>query len=185
MRISIHKALVPLCFTLGSLINSALAQEEEFHAPKFEKVNIGESGATVYFPKNDSFQFEMALSEDGSKVYVGEIEEGDFTYGLIFVKFEGFTLDTMEDRESTLIAYLDFLKASSSIVTSAGYGGGHQLARDESAEGIIDFWMDEIGFEWSITGWVRSDAMAVMYIYGAETYPNYSVSQFFFNGLTF
>lgn len=159
--------------------------DKEFHAPKFVKYSIGESGASAYFPENDDLGLEITTSEDGSTLYTAEVRSEDYGYGIILVKFNGFTLDTAEDRENTLEGYLDYLQESFAIMSSAGYGKGHRLARDESAEGMIDFWMDTDGDEWSVTGWVKPDGLAVMFIYGPESYPNYSVSEFFFNGITF
>lgn len=171
---------------LLALPNLSFSQdEEEFTAPKFEKIEIGESGATAYFPETDSLESDISFSEDGSAVYSAGVQAGDYYYGLIIAQFAGFTLDTKEDRESTLVAYLDYLQEVNGILYSAGYGMGHVLATDESVEGIIDFWVDGDGDEWAVTGWVQQDAIAVLYILGPGTYPNYSVSKFFFNGVTF
>jgi hypothetical protein len=173
-----------LCYM--ALANQGFSQdEEEFIAPKFEKVDLGESGATAYLPESDSLVTSVDLSEDGSKVFTAGVQAGDYYYGIILAQFAGFTLDTKEDRENTLIAYLDYLQEMNSIMYSAGYGMGHALATDESVEGVIDFWVDAEGDEWAVTGWVQPDAIAVMYILGPGTYPNYTLSKFFFNGISF
>lgn len=174
-----------ICFI--SLSNSRVfAQEDtEFVTPHFEKQTIGSSTSTAYFPDEMELIVTENLSEDGSMVYTCETTAGNFSYGVALVKFKDFTLDTKEEREMMLTDYLDFLKNVFSIESFAGYGTGHQLATDESVEGIIDFWRDADGDEWSINAWVRNDGLAVMFIYGPEEYPNYSVSQFFFNSLKF
>lgn len=176
-----------LVFLLSGLCStfSQAQSDSSFVAPKFVKMYIGDSGSSAYFPNDDTLSVTMELSEDSSKVYTAEVPSGNFHYGIILVEFNNFTIDTKEDREQILVSYLDYLKQTFSIVSSAGYGLGHTLARDESVEGVIDFWLDEDGDEWSINGWVRPDGLAVMFIYGPEEYPNYSLSKFFFNGLEF
>ncbi len=178
------RTLLLLPALLLSAMNFAQS-DDEFHAPRFVKYPVGESGASVYFPESEDLVFDLSYSEDSSKIFTGDVPAGDFHYALILVQFEGFTFDTEEERDALLVSYLDHLQSTYSIVSSAGYGKGHRLARDESAEGIIDFWLDEDGDEWSVKAWVKPTGIAVMCIYGPESFPNPSVSEFFFNGITF
>lgn len=155
-------------------------------APKFARYNISDSGCKIFLPAKPD-PVTMDYSPDTSKVYTIECLDSTyksfFHFGSIVVDLK----DTLKDGEveDMLIAYLDYLKTAFNITEAAGYGKGHTLSTHPSAKGVIDFWKDKDGDEWSIKAWGDRHILFVMFIYGPKEYPNYNVKEVFFNGARF
>jgi len=170
-------------FLFLSLIG--VAQEtEEFHAPRYSKQVIGESGVSLYLPQSEDIGLEKSFSDDSSEVYTLEVEEGGFHYAGIVVKLNGTTLETYEDRESMLINYMDYLQSAFSITEVAGYGKGHTLESAPEAVGVIDYWYDGED-EWAVKGWATKTHLVILMLYGADEYPSITSQSLFLNGARF
>ncbi len=170
-------------FLFLSLIG--VAQEtEEFHAPRYSKQVIGESGVSLYLPQSEDIGLEKSFSDDSSEVYTLEVEEGGFHYAGIVVKLNGTTLETYEDRESMLINYMDYLQSAFSITEVAGYGKGHTLESAPEAVGVIDYWYDGED-EWAVKGWATKTHLVILMLYGANEYPSITSQSLFLNGARF
>ncbi|MBK8558079.1 MAG: hypothetical protein IPL65_21095 [Lewinellaceae bacterium] len=162
---------------------SLLAQD--FTAPRFVKTAVGETGCFAYLPQ-DMPEFEMNPSEDGAEVYTAEVTVGDFAYSCIGVKFsEPFSDSSPDDMEALLESYLDFLKDAFEIEGSAGYGHGHTLEAYPDARGLLDYWRDADGLEYSIMGWANQSNLGVLIIYGKTEYPSVSAANMYLNGWRF
>ncbi|TND08737.1 MAG: hypothetical protein FD123_1953 [Bacteroidetes bacterium] len=155
-------------------------------APKFTKYDIKDSGCRIYLPGKPD-PVDMSYSPDSSKVYT--IESLDSTYGTYFhfgtivVRLkEGDLVGTEEDM---LTGYMDYLKDAFKIKKAVGYGKGHALSTHPTAKGVIDFWEDEDGDQWSVAGWAAESTIFVMFIYGNKEFPNQSVKEVFFKGARF
>lgn len=170
-------------FLFLSLIG--VAQEtEEFHAPRYSKQVIGESGVSLYLPQSEDIGLEKSFSDDSSEVYTLEVEEGGFHYAGIVVKLNGTTLETYEDRESMLINYMDYLQSAFSITEVAGYGKGQTLESAPEAVGVIDYWYDGED-EWAVKGWATKTHLVILMLYGADEYPSITSQSLFLNGARF
>lgn len=174
-------------FTVTLLFLSIVgfAQEtEEFHAPRYTKQAISESGVFLYLPKSEDMGLEKSFSDDSSEVYTLDIEEGGYHYAAIVVKLNGTTLETYEERESLLIDYMDFLMSTFNITEVAGYGKGHTLESEPDAVGVIDYWFDGED-EWAVKGWATKTHIVILMLYGSDEYPSITSQELFLNGVRF
>jgi hypothetical protein len=161
------------------------AQEDDFTPPRFVKQPIDNSGCYAYFPEDAEMVFDVSYSPDSAKVYTGDFLSGDFHYSIIVVKLHDLVMENAEEKETMLTSYLDYLQTSFSIVGAAGYGMGHTMESNPSAVGMIDYWEDEEGDQWSVKGWADGSTLAIMFIYGATEYPSFTAGQLFLNGFRF
>src|SRR5438552_15405325 len=100
-----RKALMPLC----SFLFLSVAKSQTF-----KKYEIGKSGCAVYMFCAPG-KFEEDYSQDSSKVYTAECSLDDVIhYGIVCVKLLN-QVSEMNDAESLLIAYLDYLKTNLTI----------------------------------------------------------------------
>jgi len=107
-----------------------------------KKVPVSNSGCSVY--TYCTLNFETSYSPDSSVVYVSEcVKDGVMNYGVICIKLK-LPADSLAAAETTLIAYLEYLKTSFNITKTAGYGKGHQLAKNENTRGVIDSCKDKV-----------------------------------------
>jgi len=132
-------------------------------AQSLKKYAISNSGCAVYM-LCDPGEFEMTYSEDSAKVYTGECRTDGISYGLICVKLKE-AVDVGQPAEDLMISYLDYLKTSFKIKSSAGYGKGQTMEKKPDAKGVIDYWTDETGDEWKIKSWTDGKFIAVLYVY--------------------
>jgi len=178
------KTLVTLVFGIWTL--SSFAQSDStFHAPHFVKTAVANTGCFVYFPDDQEVYFSLEYSPDSAQVYTGEVLSGDYHYAAIVIKFNGLTLENTAEKEEMITSYLDYLQSTFGITAAAGYGKGHTHDSDTQAAGIIDYWEDDDGDEWTVKAWANASTLAVLMIYGPESYPNYSVAALFLNGIRF
>jgi len=101
----------------------------------------------------------------------------DVTYGIICVKLLN-TVADLQMAEDLLIAYMDFLKQSFEITSTAGYGKGHRLNNNESTRGIIDYWKDKENNNWKVKGWTDGKHIGVLYAYTNKALPEQKVNVF-------
>lgn len=161
------------------------AQDDDFTPPRFVKQPIENSGCYAYFPEDVEMVFDVSYSPDSAKMYTGDFLSGNFHYSIIVVKLNDLTMEDAAEKEEMLVSYLDYLQESFSIVGAAGYGKGHTLESNPAAVGMIDYWEDEEGDQWSVKAWADESTMAVMFIYGPTEYPSYTAGQLFLNGFRF
>lgn len=129
-----------------------------------KKYPIGNSGCSLY-TFCDPGTYAVSYSDDSSLVYTGDCKAVDsLTYGVICVKLKQ-PVNTGQETEELMIAYLGFLKTAFDIVSSAGYGKGHTMEKKPEARGIIDYWKDKTGDDWKIKCWSDGKYIAVMYVY--------------------
>lgn len=151
--------------------------------PRFEKFPMGESGCYAYFPGDPAF--ELSWSEDSSQVYTGEVVTDSFNYFGICVKLSESIGDNQREQLNLLETYLDYLQDAFGVTGSAGYGEGHTLEDYPAASGVIDYWEDVDGNSWAIKGWVNSQYLIVLGIYGEAEYPYFEAQQMYLNGVRF
>lgn len=150
--------------------------------PRLSKYDIGTTGCKIYLPSEPGF--ELSYSEDSSEVWTAEVESGSSTYAVICVRFnEGVGTDERELLD-LLESYLDFLQSQFGITGTAGYGEGHRLSDYDDVYGVIDFWEDADALQYSVMGWINSDYLAVMMIYGSQE-ADYNAYNLFFQGMRF
>ncbi len=152
---------------------------------RLEKIQIPECGCSVYVPKN-SPAFEMSYSEDSSKVFTSESTTDDnYIFGTIVVKFKTPLGNDKATNEEMLIAYMDFLKSSFGITSSAGYGKGHTLEKYPDAIGAIDYWEDADKNQYKVKGWIDGNVLIFKFVMGTEEYHTYNVQEMFLDGVRF
>lgn len=174
--------LAVMAFLVPFFLHAQVGKQE---VPRFEKVDIAETGAAVYMPRGAG-AFEMSLSEDGSEVYTNEIQHGDFFFSVVAVKFVPEMADaSAEDLEALLISYLEFLRTQLAVGDAAGVGKGHLKEEVPGARGVIDYWLDAEGTRYAVKGWIDQRMIGVMLLYGPDEYPIYNVQDMFLNGFRF
>ncbi len=173
-----------LTFFAAALTCAAMAQPS---VPRFSKYPVDRTGCAVYLPSPPS-GFEKSLSEDGSEVYVGEVEQEEYFFAVIVVKFTSETsagFESKEDKETVLENYLDFLKGQFGVNGAAGYGWGHTLEGAPAAVGVIDYWKDADGLKYALKAWCDGQFLSVLMLYGPSDYPHFNAQQMFLNGFRF
>lgn len=161
------------------------AQTEDIKVPHLVKKTLEKTGCSAYFPDDEELVLELSYAPDSSKVYTGEVVSDGYFFSLILVQLNGIEMTNLEEKESMLINYMDYLKESFSIVGSAGYGKGHRIESDPDAVGIIDYWEDIEGEPWAVKAWANKNTLAVMMLYGPNEYPLFNVQQLFLDGFRF
>ncbi len=165
------------------LLIVSLSVTAHAQVPRFEKHQVGTTGVSLYCPTTP--EFELSYSEDSSAVYTTDMEVDSFNFSAIVVEFSSEMGEDKTANEELLITYLDFLQNQFEITGNAGYGKGHTLEQYPDVVGVIDYWEDADNTQYSITGWINSKYLVVLLIYGPETYPNYTVTELYFNGVRF
>jgi hypothetical protein len=161
-----NQFLLVILFLIGS---TALFSQS------LKKIPLSTSGCSLY--TYCEMKFEISKSVDSSKVFMGECNMGEVNYGVIAVQL----LNQPENllmAEDLLIAYLDHLKTSFSIVKAAGYGKGHTLNNDLNTRGILDYWEDTEKNNWKVKGWTNGKIIGVMYAYSLKEIPESKVNVF-------
>ena len=128
--------------------------------------------------------FDKTYSEDSSIVYTGECKADSLNYGIICVKLKEQVSDS-KDAEDLMIGYLDYLKTSFKIKSSAGYGKGHTMEKKPDAKGVIDYWTDETGDEWKVKAWTDEKFIGVLYVYANGKLEYAPKQDVFLNGFRF
>ena len=150
-------------------------------AQSLKKYPIGDSGCSAYFFCTPS-KFEMAFSDDSSKVYTGDCKSADsLTYGIICVKLKD-KIEDIRQAEDLTITYLDYLKKNFDISSAVGYGKGHRLEGKENTRGIIDYWKDKTGDEWKIKAWTNGKFISVLYVSASGSLNETSKVNVFLDG---
>lgn len=172
-----------------ALLPAALSAQTD--VPRFSKYPVAETGCTLYMPA-DPGEFTASDSEDGSKVYVGEVQSGDYFFAAIVVKLaepidgsDPITGWNFGANYLLMESYLDFLKGQFGVTDAAGYGKGHTMESNEMAVGMIDYWLDAEGVRYAIKGWCDPHFLAVLMVYGPDEYPHFNALELYLNGFRF
>lgn len=153
--------------------------------PTLTRIEVPGCGCAVYGPKELTFG-PPEKSPDQADVWTGDTPVGRWHFGAVVVKFaEPFAEASPDDLENVLVAYLRFLQGQLGITNTVGVGRGHTQADHPSARGVIDYWTDKDGDRWAVKGWVDANRLAVMFVYGPDDYPLFSVQQVFLDGFRF
>jgi hypothetical protein len=176
-KIPLFLKVVFLIFLIALGMNSGMAQY-------WTREYIGESKCSAYFPATP--EFDLTFSEDSSKVWTGEVSNGDIFYGVICVEFSE-NLSEHTDEEKLMVAegYLDFLRGEFSIEMHTGYLKGSSLLTDENALGITDYWEDSELDPWNIQVWMDAYILVVMYMYGDAYSYSTETKDFYFDSFRF
>ena len=126
------------------------------------------SGCAVY--SFCDLKFDVSYSLDSSLVYTGECSVDSLNNGVICVQLRE-PLTNLDDAESMLVSYLDYLKTNFSITQSAGYGKGHQLRNNVNTRGVIDYWEDKDHNNWKVKAWSNKKFIVVLYSYSTKNLP--------------
>ena len=177
-----HKILFFITFIFCSI---SVFGQSEYKAPRLTKTAISNTGCFAYLPDNKiEKKFDLSYSPDSSKVYTGDFEDGEYHFAIILVKMNE-SLTTYQEKENMLINYLDYLKTTLEIKSSAGYGKGHTMSSSPTANGVIDYWEDKDEAKYAIKAWADENVIAVMMLYGPKEYPYFTVQQLFLDGFRF
>ena len=141
-----------------------------------KKYSISNSGCSAYF-YCDPGTFQLSYSLDSAKVYTAECMQDETGYGIICIKLSEANPD-MSASEELLVSYLDYLKLTFKITSSAGYGKGHRLKGREDTRGVTDYWNDEEKNNWKVKGWTDGKFIVVLYAYTKKELPESKVNAF-------
>ena len=142
-------------------------------AQVIKKYSVGETGCNVY--GYCSMKFETALSDDSSTVYTGQCANENVDYGVICVKLLR-PIGDLDDAESVMESYLEYLKGNFNITSAAGYGRGHVLNNNEQTRGILDYWKDKEKLNWKVKAWTDGTFIAVLYARSKKELPENKVN---------
>ena len=143
------------------LLVCALILSTILTAQSLKKYPISNSGCSLYmYCKPEKFDFDY--SEDSSRVYTGECEVSEVNYGVICIKLLN-PIEGLKEAEEMMISYLDFLKADFHVKSSAGYGKGQILNKNENTRGIVDYWTDTENYKWKVKAWTDAKYIGVLY----------------------
>ncbi len=145
-----------------------------------KKYPIGNSGCSASFFCDPS-PFDLSKSPDSSDVVTGECTQGDMTYGVICVQLRQ-PINDADASEKTVITYLDYLKTTLDITTSAPYGKGQRLRGRPDSRGILDYWQTKEGEHWKLKGWTDGYYIVVMYTFSKKKI-NENKADMFINSL--
>ncbi len=145
------------------------------YSQSLKKYAIGNSGCSLY--TYCETKFNLAYSEDSSKVYTGECTVGEISYGVICIKLLNNVTD-LAAAEDLMVSYVDYLKGSFEIKKAAGYGRGHRLDNNEQTRGILDYWEDADLAKWKIKAWTDGNYIGFMYAYSKKELPELKVNVF-------
>ncbi|MDZ4795002.1 MAG: hypothetical protein SGI83_12045 [Bacteroidota bacterium] len=140
-----------------------------------KKYPISNSGCSLYCYCPS--KYEVAYSEDSSKVYTGECVMGDVTFGVICIKLLN-PISDLSAAEELMISYVDFLKGSFEIQKANGYGKALRLNNNEMTRGILDYWEDKDLDKWKIKAWTDGNFIGFMFAYSKKDLPEQKVNVF-------
>lgn len=150
--------------------------------PRLSRQEIADCGCALYAPPGMSFD-PPTLSQDGSRVWQGQVELNGWRYGIIAVRFaEPQTASSPAELEDMLVSYLQFLQSQLGVRASAGVGRGHTRPDNPGARGVIDYWQDAEGRSWAVKGWVDAQHLAVLTLSGNGEYPWFNLQQMYLDG---
>ncbi len=172
-----------IAFLLLVLFPGAFFYAQKPPVPRFNKHLIGSSKVSAYFPEESPI-FEESYSPDSSIVITYESQLADHSFALVQVDFREQVTDSI-DRENLLVMYLDYLKDNFGVIEAAGYGKGHRLESYPQVQGVIDYWRDMDGNDYSIKGWITSEHLTVFMLYGTGEYPYPTAQEMYFNGIRY
>lgn len=178
MRILLAQLMILFSFAL-------FAQKDNTKVPHLVKTPLENTGCSAYFPDDEELVLELSYSPDSSKVYTGEVYSDNYHFSIILVELKDYVFENKEEKEGMIVSYLDYLKGSFSIVSSAGYGNGHTMESNPEAVGVIDYWEDEEGDQWAVKAWADKKYIAVMIMYGPNEYQYFNIQQLFLDGFRF
>ncbi len=145
------------------------------YSQSLKKYKIGNSGCSLSSYCNS--KYELAYSEDSSKLFTGECISGSVTYGVICIKLLNPVIDLLA-AEDLMISYADYLKGSFEIRKAGGYSKGHRLNDNENTRGIIDYWEDNELDKWKIKAWTDGYFIGFLYAYSNKQLPEAKVNVF-------
>lgn len=138
-----------------------------------KKYPVSNSGCSFY--NYCESKFEISKSQDSSTIYTGECTASEITYGIICVKLIA-PLTDIALAESVMIAYLDYLKQSFTIIKAAGYGKGHILNNNSNTRGLLDYWEDKDNNKWKVKSWTDGNFIGVLFAYSIKPLPESKVN---------
>ncbi|MFN0031289.1 MAG: hypothetical protein ACKVOR_03920 [Flavobacteriales bacterium] len=165
------------------ILTAGLHTSAQSDAPTFTEVAVGSSGCYFYSP-TDSVEFILEYADDSSLVWTGSTNYGDYGYEIICVQFTESMEATEDELVNLLESYMDYLKTAFAITSSFGYGGGHTLESNPNAFGVIDYWEDAEGDNWTVKGWIDNHYLAIMIVWGEEAPPS-SITDVYLDGFSF
>jgi hypothetical protein len=151
-------------------------------AQSLKKYPISNTGCTAYMYCQPD-KWDIDLSEDSSKVVMGECKKDDVHYGIICIKLLA-PVNDLNAAEELLIAYVDYLKLNFEIKKAAGYGKGLILNNNENTRGIVDYWEDKEKNSWKMKAWTNGKFIGVMYGFSKKELPETKLD-LFLNGFRF
>lgn len=145
------------------------------YSQSLKKSMIGNSGCSLY--SYCESKYDLAYSEDSSKVFTGECISGQVTYGVICIKLLNPVIDLLA-AEDLMISYVDYLKRSFEIRKDTGYDKGHRLNNNENTRGILDYWEDKELDKWKIKAWTDGYYIGFLYVHSNKPIPEEKVNAF-------
>ena len=150
-----------------------------------KKYSIGDSKCQAYFFCNPG-EAGKTYTPDSAIVYQMSCEFDSLESGLICVDLRSASMK-LDDAETLMITYIDYLKTVFKVKSALGYGYGHTMDSYPNARGVIDQWEDETGSTIKIKSWTNGRYIGFLFVSGSakKIDANFNKINAYLNGFRF
>ena len=131
--------------------------------PKFKRYLIGSGYSALLVSGHNTLHYKT--TKEGDRVYFYDQLVGDVTYALITVQMK--ELYTLHQAENILVQYINGLRKPLEIA----YNISMEIEKNEGILTITDYWQDEKGIDWKVTGHTNGKTIAVLYVKNIGSSP--------------
>ena len=132
-------------------------------APKFKRYLIGSGCSSLLVSGNNTIHFKT--TNEGDRVCFYDQTLGGVTYGLITIQMK--ELYTLHQAECILVQYINRMRKPFGIA----YNISMEIEKNEGVLSITDYWQDENGIDWKVTGHTNGKTIAVLYVKNIGSSP--------------
>ncbi len=131
---------------------------------------VEQTGIKVLMPL-DPQRFEITQLDNGSQLYIQEVQYENYIYGAIAVVFKTPLAATTTEAEkyAALESHLNLFQNVMEIQHTVGYGRGHTRDGYPDMVGVVDYWEDKDELQIQLKGWINSKYIVVLYTRGYDT----------------
>lgn len=160
---------------------SAQGQTRYMPPPPLNSYDIG-GGFKAQFPAEPADR-GFNYTQDSSEIYTANVKYGNYHFDVVAIKTSQAIQD--DEKQDALVGYMDFLKTLYKVDGTTGFEAKQTLPTHPSAKGTIDYWKDKDGNNLVTMGWVDTDYIAVLILWGPGYYPYTDTENNFLKGIRF
>lgn len=118
---------------------------------------IGSSGASCLL-FTVAKKFSIKYTREGDRIYFNEYTDSKVTYGVICIDMKN--LYNLGQAENILGQYINKIRKPFKISHNVSI----EIKRKPALRSATDYWQDEAGKDWKITGYTNGKIVAVLYV---------------------